>query len=368
MGTAGAPARIVVLDSNDNIVAVGDLVNSAIRVNVVAGSAGGGSVTQGTVPWVVDGSGVVQPIAGTVAVSGSVAVTGTFFQATQPISAVALPLPTGAATEATLAALSAKVTAVNTGAVVISSGVITSITNPVAVTQSGAWSTGRTWALSSGTDSVAVSGSVAVTGSITANAGTNLNTSLLALEAGGNLAALVAKDFATQTTLAALNAKVTAVNTGAVVIASGSVTANAGTNLNTSLLALEAGGNLATIAGKDFATQTTLALIKAKTDNLDVASSTLATQASLATVVTNTAPLATAQGASSSSALGPIVQGVVSDVPDSFSINTVQPFSITSDGRLRVSAVISQVEQVWQGTFGSPWFSDNAWLEGDLYV
>lgn len=39
--------------------------------------------------------------------------------------------------------------------------------------------------------------------------------------------------------------------------------------------ALEAGGNLAAIAAKDFATQTTLALIKAKTDNLDAAISTL---------------------------------------------------------------------------------------------
>lgn len=54
----------------------------------------------------------------------------------------------------------------------------------------------------------------------------------------------------------------------------GTVTANSGTNLNTSLLALETGGNLATIAAKDFATQTTLALIKAKTDNLDVLLST----------------------------------------------------------------------------------------------
>ena len=44
-------------------------------------------------------------------------VTGTFFQATQPVSAVSLPLPTGASTETTLAALNAKVTAVNTGAV-----------------------------------------------------------------------------------------------------------------------------------------------------------------------------------------------------------------------------------------------------------
>lgn len=49
-----------------------------------------------------------QPVSGTVGVSGSVAVTGTFWQATQPISAAALPLPTGAATETTLAALNTK--------------------------------------------------------------------------------------------------------------------------------------------------------------------------------------------------------------------------------------------------------------------
>jgi hypothetical protein len=51
------------------------------------------------------------PVSGTVAVSN--------FPATQPISAVALPLPTGAATEATLASLDGKVTAVDTGNVTI---------------------------------------------------------------------------------------------------------------------------------------------------------------------------------------------------------------------------------------------------------
>jgi len=49
-----------------------------------------------------------------------------------------------------------------------------------------------------------------------------------------------------------------------VTIGSGTVTANAGTNLNTSALALEAGGNLASIAGEDFATQTTLNLLYGK--------------------------------------------------------------------------------------------------------
>ncbi len=71
------------------------------------------------------------PVSGTVAVtgtfwqatqpvSGTVAVTGTFWQATQPVSAAALPLPTGASTEATLSTLNGKVTACNTGAVVVS--------------------------------------------------------------------------------------------------------------------------------------------------------------------------------------------------------------------------------------------------------
>ena len=79
----------------------------------------------------------------------------------------------------------------------------------------------------------------AIAGSVTANAGTNLNTSALALESGGNLATI-----AGDTT--SLDGKITACNTGAI---AGSVTANAGTNLNTSALALESGGNLATIAG-----------------------------------------------------------------------------------------------------------------------
>lgn len=64
----------------------------------------------------VDGSAVTQPVSGTVGVSGTVPVSGpltdaqlraapvpvsgTFFQATQPVSAAALPLPTGAALEA----------------------------------------------------------------------------------------------------------------------------------------------------------------------------------------------------------------------------------------------------------------------------
>lgn len=71
-----------------------------------------------------------------------------------------------------------------------------------------------------------------------------------------------------------LHVDIRAIQTGTNSI--GQVTANAGTNLNTSALALESGGNLATIAGKDFATQTTLALIKAKTDNIPALGQALA--------------------------------------------------------------------------------------------
>lgn len=80
------------------------------------------------------------------------------------------------ATEATLASLNAKVTAVNTGAVTVSSSALP-------------------------------------TGAATE----------------ATLAALAAEDFATETTLTALNAKVTAVNTGAVVVSSSALPSGAAT-------------------------------------------------------------------------------------------------------------------------------------------
>lgn len=54
----------------------------------------------------VDNSGVTQPISGSISVSN--------FPATQPVSALSLPLPTGASTESTLSTLSTTATALNT--------------------------------------------------------------------------------------------------------------------------------------------------------------------------------------------------------------------------------------------------------------
>lgn len=101
-----------------------------------------------------------------VAVTGSNALKVDGSATTQPISAASLPLPTGAATAAKQPALG---TAGSASADVISVQGVASMTalkvDGSAVTQP-------------------------VSGTITANAGTNLNTSLLALESGGNLATL----------------------------------------------------------------------------------------------------------------------------------------------------------------------------------
>lgn len=131
-------------------------------------------------------------------ITGSVAVTGTFFQATQPISAVSLPLPTGAATQTTLA------------------GVLTALGSPFqaggsignttfASTQSGTWSVTN------------ISGTVSLpTGASTSALQTTGNTSLASIltalgspfQAAGTLgagSAIIGKVGIDQTTPATTN-------------------------------------------------------------------------------------------------------------------------------------------------------------------
>lgn len=157
---------------------------------------------------------------------------------------------------------------------------VTSITNPVAVTNAGITTIAGAVSgtemqvdvltmptttvqatnldirdLSSATDSVAV------TGTVTANAGTNLNTSALALESGGNLATIAAKDFATQTTLAAMNAKmVSGTDIGDVTInnASGASAVN-----------IQDGGNTITVDGTVAVTNSDITSIKTAVEILD---------------------------------------------------------------------------------------------------
>lgn len=170
---------------------------TSLNVNVTGGGGGGGTVDQGNAgsqSWLVD-------------VTNTVPVTGTFFQATQPvsgpltdtqlratavpISASSLPLPTGASTSAlqtsgntSLSSIDTKTPALGQALaagsipVVLTASQLTTLTPPstvavtqgtspwvtsgtstvsgtVAATQSGTWTTGRTWNLTSGSDSVA---------------------------------------------------------------------------------------------------------------------------------------------------------------------------------------------------------------------
>jgi len=122
---------------------------------------------------------------------------------TQPVSAASLPLPTGAATETTLSSLNGKVTACNTGAVTISTalpagtnniGDVDVLTLPNVTLASQVNPFTSAIPISDNAGSITVDGTIAATQSgawsVTANAGTNLNTSALALESGGNLASV----------------------------------------------------------------------------------------------------------------------------------------------------------------------------------
>lgn len=86
-------------------------------------------------------------------------------------------------------------------------------------------------------------------------------------------------------------------------------------------IAMESGGNLATLAAKDFATQATLAAFYAA--------------------------LAVAQGAAAASLTGPVVQARVNEAALDYVSDTVEPLSMTIDGRLRVSTAADEI--------GSPW-------------
>ena len=168
-----------------------------------------------------------------------------------------VPLPTGAATEATLSALNGKVVQgtlgftspgsalsvaaslgngsgiASFGAGVISSQtlrvVIASDQSNVAVdasqagswtvsaNQGGSWSVGRTWTLASGTDSIA---------SVQSGVWTVGISGTVPLPTGA----------ATEATLSALNAKVTAVDTGAVVVSSSALPTGAATEATLSAM------------------------------------------------------------------------------------------------------------------------------------
>jgi hypothetical protein len=196
-------------------------------------------------------------------------VIGTVNQGTSPwvVSAASLPLPSGAATETTLSALNTKINTEITADYDTGAGTQTMKLVGIALPASGGAVAGGTATnpvqislanTAANSTAVKVDGS-AVTQPVS-NAGTFATQATLAAEttkvigtvnvaAAQTIAVTNAGTFATQSTLAAETTKVIGtVNQGTSPwVTSGTVTANAGTNLNTSALALESGGNLASL-------------------------------------------------------------------------------------------------------------------------
>lgn len=266
IGTVSTITNVVHIDDNGGSLTIDGSVSI---LNFPATQA----VTQSTSPWVISGT-VTGPLTDTQLRASPVPVSGTFFQVTQPISVVSLPLPLGAATEATLATMltlagfQARINTLGQKTMANSTPVVLASDQssiPTASTQSGTWTVqpGNTanttaWKVDGSAATQPVSGPltdtqlraspVPISGTVTANAGTNLNTSSLALEA----------------TLSALNAKVTTVNTGAVTISAalpsgtngiGKLTANSGVTI----------GAIEIAAAQTLATITTVGTVSAVT-------------------------------------------------------------------------------------------------------
>lgn len=265
-------------------------------------------------------------------------------QPTQPVSAVALPLPSGASTSAlqTQPGVDIGDVTVNNaaGAAAVNvqdGGNSLTVDGTVAATQSGTWTVqpGNTanttaWKVDGSAVTQPVSGTFfqvtqpvsAAALPLPALAATSTKQSdgsqkTQVVDGSGNVIGATSNALdvniksGNPTTIAVTQA--TGTNLHAV-IDSGSITANAGTNLNTSLLALESGGNLAVTAGS-------LVDIDGFVGNIQ----------------TYVAALIPAQGAASSSQLGPMVQGTVDD-GSTVLADTVQPLRLNSTGRLLVAS------------------------------
>lgn len=286
------------------------------------------SVTQGTSPWVISGtvtanqgtSPWVVSLASTT-ITGTVAVT----QSTSPwvvgqataANLNATVVGTGTfAVQATLAAETTKVIGtVNQGTspwvVSLSS---TTITGTVAVTQSTSpWVTNISQI--NGVTPLMGSG-IMGTGSLRVTIASDNDPLIVKQATAANLNATVVGTgtFAVQATLAAETTKVIGtVNQGTSPwVVSGTVTANAGTNLNTSLLALDTSVN----------------------------------------------GILAAQNSTTSGQTGPLIQGAVTTAAPSYTTAKTSPLSLTTGGLLRVDASgstipVSGTVSATQGT--SPW-------------
>lgn len=135
---------------------------------------------------------------------------------------------------------------------------------------------------------------------------------------------------------------------------SGTVTANAGTNLNTSTLALESGGNLATLAGTVSSSRVNVAQATAANLNATVIGAGSAGTANTGVVtvqgIASMTPLlvnpgtasnfgVVTQGSTTSGQSGSLMQGAVTTSSPSYTTAQTSPLSLDTSGNLRVNVV-----------------------------
>ena len=186
--TQGSKADTAWTSGSGSVISILKAAVNAINASLPAGSNTIGSVNVlgGNVTAVkVDGSAVTQPVSGTVGISSTVPVSGTFWQATQPISASSLPLPTGASQDGTDGT---GITAPTGGSGIRGwlSGIYSKLSNALTVTISG------TPTVTVGNSSIPVTGTFyqatqPVSGTVSVNLNGGSNTVGAVLTAAGSI-------------------------------------------------------------------------------------------------------------------------------------------------------------------------------------
>lgn len=342
----------VQLKGASDLTLIGNLSDSL--KSVVTNSTGAAAVN------IQDGGNSIT-VDGAVTVSGTIAATQSGTWNVNNVSGT-VSLPTGAATESTLSTLNTKVPA---GLTVTSTRLL--------VDGSGV------------TQPVSASSLPLPTGASTSTLQTTGNTSLSSIDSktpalGQALAAastpvvLTAAQLSTLTPLTSVTVTQATGSNLHAVIDSGSVTANAGTNLNTSALALDTSVNglllsqasttagqkgplllaAVTTAAPSYTTAQSNPLSLTTAGALRVDGSAVTQPVSAASLPLPTgaatesslAKLTLAQGSTTSGQTGPILQGAVTTNAPTYTTAQTSPLSLTTTGRLRVDLPTTSIAVV----------------------
>lgn len=353
-------------------------------------------VTQVTSPWIVDGSGFTQPISAvslplptgastsanqlteighlatidtstallaSTVVGGKVLVEATLDASDIEIGAVELkdgttntratvrsdgsenalvvtqnsqPLPTGAATAAnqateiaSLASIDGKLNSLgqktSAGSVPV---VLASDQSAIPVSQSGTWTTGRTWTLNSVTDSVTVTGTITTSPDVNIHDGTGnsltsqANGAQRALDVGINVAGVQIDPRQIRTLTATDN----------VTVANGSGAA---------AVNIQDGGNSITVDGSLGRTWVlssgtdSVAAVQSGTWNINNITGTVSLPTGAATEA-SLSKLTLIQGSTTAGQSGPLIQAAVTTAAPTYTTGQTSPLSLTTSGALRV--------------------------------